>query len=689
MATLNTLRTKGGVVVAIVIGISLLAFLLGDLATSGGALMGSSQMNVGEINGKTITYQDYLNKVEQLTSVQQIATGRESLDEEQTTAIRANAWEQITRENAFNGSLVDLGLLISDDEALDMADGEFVSPIVSQLFQNPETGLFDQNEVRRYVTTLDEDATGRKRFFWNYIESEMTNERSMSKYMALVQNAVFTNNIEIENAVKAANTTYSFSYTGKSLSTIADSLVKVSEADYKKYYDTHKNLFKQLESREIEYVVFESLPSADDYATADKAVQTLATEFAATEDVEQFVSLNSQSKFDPSYYSANELPEGLKDFAFTASNTSMYGPILESDKYTMARVIDVKDMPDTVAVRQIILASTDTKLADSILQVLKSKPSEFDVLLAQYSLDKQTPGGDLGRINPRQLGNLAEVADKLYNSKQGEVFIAKSPYGIHVMENTYRGPLSKKAKVGVVEYGVEASERTIQDAFNKATTFVNSAKGKNGDFDKAVEESALSKRVARLRAGDNAVSGINQSHEIVRWAFGAKTGAVSDVISIGESNIVVRVANSQEHGYAKLENIKKDILPEIQRQKKIELLSAEFSGSSLSDVSSKLGTDIKDVSDINFNAFFIPELGIAQRAIGLASTVAENTLSKPIEAGNDVIVMSVTGRTTVDETNFETQKVVTETAEQTDVFGRVYNAVFNMADIKDSRIKFF
>ena len=62
MATLNTLRTRGGVIVSIVIGIALLAFLLGDLSSAGN-MMNARKMRVGEIDGNKIGYLEYTEPV--------------------------------------------------------------------------------------------------------------------------------------------------------------------------------------------------------------------------------------------------------------------------------------------------------------------------------------------------------------------------------------------------------------------------------------------------------------------------------------------------------------------------------------------------------------------------------------------------------------------------------------------------
>ncbi|MFI3262161.1 MAG: SurA N-terminal domain-containing protein [Rikenellaceae bacterium] len=686
MAALNTLRTKGGVVVAVVIAISLLAFLLGDLTSNGNSLFNSSKMSVGEINGKSISYNDYLEKVNYLTEVQRIISGQESINEQQSEAVKVSAWEQTAIENSFDESFENLGMIISDTELVDMADGEYISPVLLQFFTNQEYGLYDYNAVRSFVANLDQDQTGRSRFLWNYMETEMLTERLRSKYLTLIQKSVFANNIEVENAVKNADTSYDISYVGKSLTTIADSTINITEADYKKYYDEHKRLFKQVESRDIEYVVFDALPSSSDYAEAAKEANTLASELATAENVEQFVNLNSDSKYVDAYYSAAELSSSLRDFAMNSAKNDIYGPVLESDVYTIARFLDNKMLPDSVGFRQIIFAQGTDLIADSVLTAIKGKKLSFNDAVVQFSLDKQTPGGNVGTIALNGLVGIGDMYTKIGSSKKGDIFKVNTPYGIAIVETTHIGEIVKKSKLAIVSYTVEPSERTMRDSYTQATEFANSAKA---DFNKAVEAGAYSKRVARLNAGESNVSGIDKSQEIVRWAFNNKTGDVSEIIAVGESNIVVRVSSATEHGYLPLNSIKSSIKTALLREKKVAALTAEISGSSLEEVASNLGAEIKTVSDANFNSYYIPELGVALNVIGAMTTLPENTLSKPVPTSTEVIVFKVDEAKVSEVSTFEAQKVVTQTTMETDVYSRVFSAVFDLADIKDSRIKFF
>ncbi|MEG1634580.1 MAG: SurA N-terminal domain-containing protein, partial [Rikenellaceae bacterium] len=335
MAALNTLRTKGGVVLAVVIGISLLAFLLGDLTSSSGTLFNSSNMNVGVIDGEKVSVQEYSGEIDKLTLVQQMLTGRESLNEQETEAVRSQTWDKIIRAKAFSESLTNLGLTVSEEEQVDMANGEYISPILMSIFVDQQTGGYDREMVKNFVSNIEADQSGRSATFWAYIENEMLNERALAKYFALIKNGIYVTNVEAEDITKISNNNFNIEFVTKPTYSVADSLVTVKEADLKAYYDAHKSQFKQVASRDIEYVVFESLPSPKDYEDAKTKVSEIANEFRTTEDIKQFVNLNSNNGFDPSYKKAAEMAPEMAAYAFGAKADSIYGPVLNGDIYTM------------------------------------------------------------------------------------------------------------------------------------------------------------------------------------------------------------------------------------------------------------------------------------------------------------------------------------------------------------------
>lgn len=687
MATLNTLRTKGGVILAVVIGISLLAFLLGDLANSGGVLLGSSKMNVGQINGQTVTYQEYLAQVERITRAQQIATGTENLSEQQRQQVRNAAWESIARQLSFNESLENLGLIVTDDELTDMVTGQWVSPIVSSIFRDPQTGVFDPGMLSDYVAHLDDDPTGNSRFFWRYLESEMGIERAMSKYMALVGGAIFTSDLEVERGVNNSNRFFNVSYVARPLSSVADSTVTVTDAQLREYYDSHKRIFKQGESRELQYVVFEALPSEADYKEAEKSVNEIAEQLRDTEDPLQYAKLNGGTDRSAVFMTADELDPALAPFGRKAVVGDIYGPEFANDKYTVARMVARRSMPDSIGFMQIVLAADKTALADSLVRVLK-RGGDFEALAMQFSLDNQA---DMGRINPAMIvaPGFESYAEALSNSRRGDVFKVTTPYGIAVIKNTYRGKIVPKVQLAVIEYVVEPGRLTQQEAYAAASKFASSMAAKNADFSAQASASGLALRVARLSEGDNLINGIDQSNEIARWAFEAEEGAHSDVFSIGDANYVACVTSVTEHGVVPFNKVKNDIRTVVLGLNKADKLKEEMKAQSLDDLAHKFDLEVKEASDINFASYYIADLGVTPFAIGAITGTEKGALTKPVVAGTDIAVFEVNDIDTRDETDEQRERILLQSTAETNLQNRAYNAVFDLADIHDTRIRFF
>ncbi len=687
MATLNTLRTKGGPILAVVIGLSLLAFLLGDLSSSGSVLLNSSNMVVGEIDGDDISVEEYQYRVNELTRINKIMTGSDATGEQQQTAIRNQAWDKIIREVTIEPSIEDLGLTVYDEEALDMADGEHISPLLQSIFVSPESGIFDQNLMRNFVSNLDQDPSGNSRYLWSYLEREMASERELSKYITLVSNGIFVTDLEVEQGIKATDVKYSIEYVTKSFTSVADSLVTPTEAQLKEFYNKNKESFRQSDGREIEYVSFEALPSESDYAEADKYMKTLADEFRASEDVAQFVALNSEEQFNTRFMAESEITTpSVAEFAFAEEKGAMLGPIFANDTYRMYRIADIKELPDSVGARSIVLAPGSKVLADSLAAVVRSNKSKFADMVAEYSLDKNTPGGDMGRFDPQMLP--VEMSSELIAAKKGDIKVIDSQFGTLVLDVTYVGNKSKKVQLAEVVYNVVPSNQTEQQAYSNATTFMAEAGAKG--FETAVSEASLSKRISRLRAGDRNISGLDQSTEIVRWAFDSEKGAVSDVFTVGGTNVVAYVASVQEFGIAPFESVRSDLDMVVLNENKKEYITKEMEGaSSLEDLAAKLGTTVESASDVTYNMYFIPSIGIAPAVIGSVGALSDGQLSKPVASVSGVVVAKLVSKSDSGETTAEAEKVLLTTNAQTQIAPRAIDAIYRLNNIRDMRVKFF
>lgn len=688
MATLNTLRTKGGVIVSIVIGIALLAFLLGDLSSANG-MLNSRKMRVGEINGTHIGYLEYTNLVDNLTAVQQAMSGKDALSNEEQDQVKEMAWDELINQYALNPGFEDLGMTVSEAEQVDMVDGAYLSPVINNVFTNPNTGMFDPAILRNFVANISQDASGRSAMIWNYLKAQMTRQRLMSKYVDLIGKGIFVTDLEIQQAVANANTNSSISYIRRDYDLIADSLVNVSESEVRDYYNKHQRLFRQTATRDIEYVVFDVLPSEQDYADAAKYVDQMASEFEASETPLQYAMLNSQAQPSQVYLGENQLPGNLAGFAFGPNADKLYGPVLESDTYTIARVADSKMMPDSIGARHILIAADNAALADSLEKVLRSG-GDFAALAQEYSIDPQAAqqGGDLGVFPPERM--IPEFSQAALAVDKGQFFRVTTPYGIHLGQLTYKSKPVKKVQLATISYKIEPSEMTQQTIYGNVSKFISEASGSYENFKKATTDNALAKRVARIHNTDRDLNGMTNSREVVRWAFNAKKGEVSPIMEVDGNYVIAALDAATEDGHTPIKQISQQIAEVIRHEKKGRMLADSLSGgTSLTEMASRTGAEIKQAAGIEFNGFYIEGVGVEPTLIGAVTAVEPGKLSKPVIGGQGVFLFDVTARENVPTTTPESEKVRLQASAAAYMGERVSQALLDDSKIVDKRVKFF
>lgn len=687
MASLQTLRNKGGIIVAVIIGIALLAFVLGDMLTSGSTLFGSSNNNVGEIDGTSITAQQYSSEINTLTEVQKVTTGQETVSEEQSQAIQMQAWEQLVRSYAIVPALEKAGITVTTPELEELLTGRNASPIVQQVFANPETGMFDVTYLRQFVSNIDKDQTGRMAIFWNYIQSEVTAQALITKYKMLVDKSIYITSSQAEFMAGLESDSYSVRFVADRLSSISDSTVSVSDAEVKGYYEANKNSFERATSRSIEYVVFETLPSEADYAEAAKYIESLKSEFATATNVQQFVSLNSQSPFDARYYKEGELSDSLGKFAFSATDQDIFTPEINGDEYTLARISDVKVLPDSVNFSHIVFAPTDKAKADSVAAALR-KGDDFALAATTYSLDKQTAAnnGLVGTLDPQTLA--VEFAEPLYTTAKGGITVVETPNSIHIVKINDRIGEGRKVQLGTIHYAVEPSQATRGEVFANATKFFGDVNGKG--FDVATKESMMAKRNANIVGMQRELQGVPSSREAVRWAYNAKkVGEHSTVMEFGDNFVVASLTAITDEGVAPFEAVKADIIAKITEQKKGEMIAQKMVGAtSLDGLSAKIGQPVLEGSDINFATFIVPEVGFDPAFAGGVCGAKSGELSKPIVGLTAVYVAQVVGQVSNPVSAAMERERLAAEAEQS-VFRGAYETLIKLSSIKDERYKFY
>ena len=684
MATLNTLRTRGALIVTIVIGVALIAFLLQDL-TGASSVFQSRRNRVGSIDGNNIDYMEFAAENDRLEGIIQTMYGRSSLNAAEIDQIYNMTWDSYIRRYAYEPGYKRLGIEVGEAEQIDMVKGEYLSPVIQSLFANPATGLVDQMMLAQFVASLDTDQTGMAPAMWDYAKDEMVSERSMAKYVALARGGAFVNDLEVAKGVAAANNVYNGKYAMIPFTSIADSLVEVSSAEVRAYFNKNKEVFRQGAARDIEYVSWALVPSEADYAAAADHMNGLAEEFAAAEDPMQYASLNSHDRTDPGYYTEAQLTGDQRAIAFGDRRGEMAGPTLSGNVYTMSRVAVERMLPDSVGARHILLPMGSTA-ADSLVTAIRGGADIF-ALAPLYSIDQMV---DLGRFPPETM--VEPFAEATIAARANDVFTVDSQFGTHVVQMTYKGTPVLKAQIATVTYTVEPSAATEQAAYGQARDFLAAAAGSKDKFDAAVTSTGVSPRVATIGSNERNVVGLNDSRELVRWSFNAKPGTVSPIMEMDGNYVVAVVTAAREAGIADVQDVAQGIFQRLRNEKKAAMLTAQMTGKSVDEVAAMTGANSGDVADLRTNVFYDPALGVEPAAIGAFGGMSAGAVSKPVTGYSGVYVLQATSVDAAAEdtavTN-DSERVRIEAETESTLPQRLLQALSDGSDIKDYRAKFF
>lgn len=462
MATLNKIR-KHGVLLLIVVGLALLAFIVGDFVNSSASFFSESSANVAEINGQNVKVRPYMEAIEQMTEVYKMEIGDANINDELTEQIHQAVWETTVRDKVLQHETEAIDMEVSETELYDLMMGKNIHPMISsrRIFFNPETHAFDPAIVAQFREMLDGDNPNvsadqmrQWKYYWTFWENNVKMSRLEDKYNKLISNLLVVNSLDAQNSFDNKKASVDFVYATKSYFMIPDSTVTVSDSEIKTLYNKKKEQYKQEATRDLKYVIFDIKPSEDDFANAESWINNLKPTFETTTDIVSITNSNSDVTYKGNNLSKNEVDADFRDFAFSGKQDACMGPLFVDNTYKMARIVETGiSLPDSIKLRHILVqGDTEEKtqlLADSIEQALKGG-ANFAMLAQQYSKIAQTAakGGEIGWVKENELEK--DMAVKAFKANTNELFQLKGMYGIQVLQVMERSAATPKVKLAIL-----------------------------------------------------------------------------------------------------------------------------------------------------------------------------------------------------------------------------------------------
>ncbi len=656
MAVLEKIRVKFGLAASIIIALGLLSFIVSpsDIASAFQSM--SSKYDVGEIGNKSISYTDFQEDVQRMTSVNEIISGTSASSAAQQEQIRNAAWQNLVYKHLFIPEANAAGITVGEDELVDLSTGNYISPLISQnpLFVD-ENGSFSKDAVLTFVRNINADETGQLKLYWDYLQENVLNEQYYEKYASLFTQSNITNPLMLRRKIAENNNTTDVDFVMVPYSYTTDSSIVVSDNEIKEYYNSHKNLFRQQASRDMEYVVYEVVPSATDIESTKNSVAEMYEEFAQSDNVRNFLLKNSDRPYSEYWYKQGELStisSDIDNFVWSSNDAGVSDIITSGNTFYVARVMDSQMIPDSAYVKHILLQSADADhVADSLLNVINNGEN-FANLAALYSDDQSsTVDGEMGNIGWMTQNYMIPGFEGVFTAALNKPYILKTQYGTHIVEVTKKtAPVAKK-QVAIFEKEALASKETFNDYYNRANTFATAAAGSYQNYRKAVDTLGVySHPVNNLLESSNQLGAIDNTKEVTRWIFDNKAGKVSPIITVDNNYFfIATVKDIHKEGYATVNEaasvIREQLYFDKMSEKKAAEIKEKISGmNDLEQIAETLGSTVSSQSGIAFSS--LTSQSLDPKFIGALSAAPEGQVCGPVAGSVGVYVFKVTGRDT-------------------------------------------
>lgn len=669
MAIIQKIRDKYAKVAGGVIAISLIAFVLNDaFSGNSGSIFGGGTA-LAKVEGESIEPIDFDQRVREYNTVYSISNQNKPITDEVRTQIQEQAMRDLVNEKIIDKQLKKLGLSISAKEEKDLIYGANPSPMVMQypVFTNPETGQFDAARIKLYEDQIsnpqagaDPSALEKEREQWNNFKSFVVHQNKMQKFNNLIGATLYAPKFMVDYKMAAQTEIASIRVVKVPVTVIPDTEVPVTDADINNYMDKHKKRFQiDQETRGVDYVSFDVVPSEQDTTTAATALKDITDQFAAAPNntMEAFVSKNSEEGYRDLYFTKTTFKSPYADTILNLPVGTVFGPYLENSAFLMVKVLEKKSMADSVKAQHILIQpnqqmddSAAHKMADS-LKLAIDNGANFDSLALKYSADKQNSekGGDLGYFAYGSM--VPEFNEFAFMGTAGEMKVVKTQFGYHIMRINDQKNMQTATKLAIIVKSLYPSDATETAVYAKATEFATKYKDAK-KFDEGIKAMNLQKREAdQVKVQDFSIQGVGPAREIVRWMFDAKQGDVSEVMKVtapANRYIIAKLTNVQQKGSLKLNDaIRPEIENLVRADKKADKIIEKYKGqTSLEGIAQASGQTIIAADSFTNTVPYLANIGYEPKAIGYAfyKNAKIGALAPPMKGQDGVTYMVLTQR---------------------------------------------
>lgn len=703
MALIGQIR-KNMWFVFILLGLALIAFMMMD--SSMGGRGGSSGTTAMEVNGEKIDIQEF-NRIESVES--------------STSGLSGNALRSKVYDNFIVNSLVkkeseSLGLGVPEEEMDGLLFGFNPSPVIQRWFRNPQTGRLDFQQLQQVKNTLESgDVNPNFLPVWETKKKEVVTNRLQEKIGNMISKGIYTPDWMANELTKTDGMNVSFDYVRVPTTSVDESSITLTDADYKAYMNANPSKFYANEEGKIlEYVVFDIDPTVKDSMDLKNKLAEKKNAFLTAKN-DSLYAITNGGNYQNYYFKADELPEAFQNEIATMDVGSLIGPYKNNRFYTVVKLIDRKMIPDSVQASHILRKATPgdeasftraQKYIDSLMVLAKNGTVEFSELASANSEDQSnaSKGGDLGYFVQGSM--VPEFNDVVFVSGQKKgLYSVRTQFGVHLINvnDVIYSDDVPKSKVAFINTKIMPSTETVDQVIGKASEFITNNRSLESMRAAAASNPNVSiKTSKKLSKKDYAFEEFgyeDDARNIIIWAFDDNTsvGDVSpDLFSFRdkqfnyESKLVIPALQAEiPKGNTRLADVKNSITQEVLAFKKGTMLRDQMSGKSLADIASSNGTQVETINAAALNGSAIQGLGYEPAVVAAIINNGQGVVNTPIVGNNGVYKLNIKSKNaSANAANSMRIKNSNTLNKRRQVFSQYFEALKKTADVEDNRMNF-
>lgn len=671
MTALGKIRSKG-ILLIIIIGLGLFAFIAEEAFRSCNGIKGQNSQQIGEVLGEKIYVQDFQKLLEEYQDAMKLTMRTDNLSEDQLNQLKDQVWQQLVSERVMKEDCKKLGLTVTEDELQNVLNDGTNQLLTQTPFVNQQTGRFDVSILKQFIDAYRKaEASNNSQQldqmrpaynYWLFVEKNLRTQLLAQKYQSLLANCVLSNKVEAKMAFNEENEEAQIQLASIAYNTIKDADIKVTDEELKAKYEELKPAFRQQqETRDVKMVDVQVKASATDRGQLQKDMAGYQKQLAAAADPTQVVSKSGSMiqyiGLPVSGKAFQQYPDIASKIDSMAVGTTGVVENTKDNTYNIVRILSRTELPDSVEFRQIQVGGKTLEAArtsaDSIQKALAAG-GDFQAIAKRYGQDSTTTwftGAMYEQASTMSQDNRTYI-EALLNGAVGSTQNIELTQGNVVIQVLNRKAMKSKAVAAVIKKEIRFSDNTYSKAYNRFSQFVTQSQASLADLQKhATKFGYTVQDLNDFATSSHTVGNVGGSgiRDAIKWIFEAKEGQVSQLFEAGKENdhlLVLCMTKIHPQGYRPWDDaqVKEILKREVIRDKKAEMIMAKLKGVNSIAAAQAKGAKVSTVNQITFAApAFIQATGAAEPALSgaVAATAQGKFCSAPVKGNAGVYVFQV------------------------------------------------